>query len=110
MSHLTFVLNMIQKKFRVGLEAYRKLARENLPVKLQEQALEEYFKSKEDEVSEMIGKRIDLVRQKLYTGTHNAGYTECRVSGILWRYYLKFREPLGKRIVVMLDVAVRDCG
>lgn len=51
MSHLTFVLNMIQKKFRVGLEAYRKVARENFSAKLQEQAVIDYFKSKEEEVS-----------------------------------------------------------
>jgi Xaa-Pro aminopeptidase len=101
-------ISFIEEAFQVGLEAYRKVAAENLPAKLQEQALEAYFKSKEDEVSEMIGNRIDLVRQKPYTGTHNAGYTECQ------EFYgaitLNSEEPLGERIVTMLDVAVRGVG
>jgi Xaa-Pro aminopeptidase len=101
-------ISFIEEAYQVGLEAYRKVAAENLPAKLQEQALEAYFKSKEDEVSEMIGNRIDLVRQKPYTGTHNAGYTECQ------EFYgaitLNSEEPLGERIVTMLDVAVRGVG
>ena len=40
-----------------------------------------------------------------YTGTHNAGYTECQ------EFYgaitLDSEEPLGEQIVTMLDVAVR---
>ena len=42
---------------------------------------------------------------KPYTGTHNSGYTECQ------EFYgaitLNSEEPLGNRIVTMLDVAVR---
>ena len=42
---------------------------------------------------------------KPYTGTHNAGYTECQ------EFYgaitLNSEEPLGSQIVTMLDVAVR---
>jgi len=93
-----------EEAFRVGLEAYRKIARENLPAKLQEQALVDYFVSKEAEVEKLIGKRIKLEKQKPYTGTHNAGYTECQ------EFYgaitLGSEEPLGKRIVTMLDVAI----
>lgn len=100
--------DFVEEAFRIGLDAYIKVARENLPAKLQEQALIEYFKSKEEEVYNMIGKKIDLVSQKPYTGTHNAGYTECQ------EFYgaitLNSNEPLGKRIVTMLDVAVRGIG
>jgi hypothetical protein len=42
---------------------------------------------------------------KPYTGTHNAGYTECQ------EFYgaitLNSQAPLGKQIVIMLDVAIR---
>ena len=55
-----------------------------------------------------IGKKIDLVRMKPYTGTHNSGYTECQ------EFYgaitLNSNEPLGNRIVTMLDVAVKGFG
>jgi hypothetical protein len=101
-------IEFVEQAFRVGLNSYIKIAKENLPAKIQEQALVDYFKSREDEVSGMIGKKIDLARQKPYTGTHNAGYTECQ------EFYgaitLNSEEPLGKRIVTMLDVAVRGVG
>jgi len=48
-----------------------------LPAKIQEQALVDYFKAKSNEVSRRIGKKINLEMLKPYTGTHNAGYTEC---------------------------------
>lgn len=100
--------DFVEEAFKVGLEAYRKVAKENLPSKLQEQALVDYFKSKEDEVEKLIGKKINLARQKPYTGTHNAGYTECQ------EFYgaitLNSNEPLGNRIVTMLDVAIRGVG
>lgn len=97
-----------EEAFRVGLEAYIKVARENLPAKLQEQALVDYFNSKEKEVEKLIGKKLKLERQKPYTGTHNAGYTECQ------EFYgaitLGSDKPLGNRIVTMLDVAIRGVG
>lgn len=100
--------DFVEEAFKVGLEAYRKVAKENLPSKLQEQALVDYFKSKEDEVEKLIGKKIDLAKQKPYTGTHNAGYTECQefYGAITLNSY----EPLGNRIVTMLDVAIRGVG
>jgi hypothetical protein len=68
----------------------------------------DYFISREEEVSRRVGRRVDLVRQKPYTGTHNSGYTECQ------EFYgaitLESHEPLGRRIVTMLDVAVRGVG
>jgi hypothetical protein len=51
---------------------------------------------------------VELERLKPYTGTHNAGYTECQ------EFYgaitLDSKEPLGRQIVTMLDVAVRGFG
>jgi Xaa-Pro aminopeptidase len=103
-----FWITFVEEAFRVGLNGYVKIAKENLPAKIQEQALVDYFKSREDEVSALLGKKIDLVKQKPYTGTHNAGYTECQ------EFYgaitLNSEEPLGNRIVTMLDVAVRGVG
>jgi Xaa-Pro aminopeptidase len=98
----------VEEAYQVGLDAYRMVARDNLPARLQEQALVDYFLSRQSEVQARIGKPVDLVRQKPYTGTHNAGYTECQ------EFYgaitLGSREPLGHRIVTMLDVAIRGFG
>ena len=98
----------VEEAYQVGLDAYRRVARENLPARLQEQALVDYFLSRQDEVQKRIGKPLDLARQKPYTGTHNAGYTECQ------EFYgaitLGSDGPLGHRIVTMLDVAIRGFG
>ncbi len=100
--------DFVEEAFTVGLKAYIKVSNEDLPAKLQEQALVDYFKEKESEVESRIGKKIDLARMKPYTGTHNAGYTECQ------EFYgaitLNSNEPLGNRIVTMLDVAVKGFG
>jgi len=100
--------DFVEEAYRTGYEAYLRVAEQRLPAKYQEQALVDYFKSKEEEVGRRIGKKIDLVRQKPYTGTHNAGYTECQ------EFYgaitLNSEQPLGKRIVTMLDVAIRGVG
>ncbi len=100
--------DFIEEAFKIGLAAYIKVSKENLPAKLQEQALVDYFKEKELEVESRIGKKIDLARMKPYTGTHNAGYTECQ------EFYgaitLNSNEPLGNRIVTMLDVAIKGFG
>ena len=97
-----------EEAFRVGLEAYERVARESLPAYLQEKALVDYFASKSDEVSARMGRKIDMALQKPYTGTHNAGYTECQ------EFYgaitLGSTEQLGEQIVTMLDVAVRGFG
>ncbi len=101
-------IDFVEGAYRTGLEAYRRVAEEGLPARLQEQALVDYFKGREPEVSARLGREIDLVRQKPYTGTHNAGYTECQ------EFYgaitLHSHEPLGSQIVTMLDVAVRGIG
>ena len=100
--------DFIAEAYQVGYSAYVEVARKNLPAKLQEQALVEFYASKSDEVSRRIGRRIELERFKPYTGTHNSGYTECQ------EFYgaitLDSEEPLGKRIVTMLDVALRGFG
>jgi Xaa-Pro aminopeptidase len=103
-----FWIHFVEEAYRVGLEEYKRVATNSLPACLQEQALCDYFKAHENEVSRMIGKPIDLVRQKPYTGTHNGGYTECQ------EFYgaitLNSSEPLGSQIITMLDVAVRGFG
>jgi len=100
--------DLVEGAFSVGYQEYARVAREGLPAKLQEQALVDYFGAKSDEISRKIGKTIDFSRQKPYTGTHNAGYTECQ------EFYgaitLNSHEPLGRQIVTMLDVAVRGTG
>lgn len=99
---------LVEEAYRVGLDAYVDVAKHNRPAKLQEQALVDFFASKSDEVSRRIGRKIDLAAQKPYTGTHNAGYTECQ------EFYgaitLESEEPLGRQIVTMLDVALRGVG
>jgi Xaa-Pro aminopeptidase len=101
-------LDFVEQAYRVGYEAYVRVARENLPARLQEQALVDYFASRQEEVARRLGRPVDLVRQKPYTGTHNAGYTECQ------EFYgaitLNSQGPLGRRIVTMLDVAIRGVG
>jgi hypothetical protein len=103
-----FWFDFVEDAYRVGLDAYVDVARHGKPARIQELALVEYFRSRSEEVSRRIGRSVDLVRQKPYTGTHNAGYTECQ------EFYgaitLDSHEPLGRQIVTMLDVAVRGVG
>ena len=101
-------LSFVEDAYRVGLDAFIDVAKNNLPAKLQEQALVDYFESRREEVSKRMGKDIDLAMLKPYTGTHNAGYTECQ------EFYgaitLNSHEPMGNQIVTMLDVAARGFG
>lgn len=101
-------LDFVEGAYQVGLDAYIRVAENNLPAKLQEQALVDYFENRREEVSRRIGKPIDLAMLKPYTGTHNSGYTECQ------EFYgaitLNSEEPLGNQIVMMLDVAARGFG
>ena len=99
---------LVEGGYEVGERWYRKVAAENLPARLQEQALVDYFGSRSGEVSERIGKSIDLAALKPYTGTHNAGYTECQE--FFGAITLDSYQPLGSRIVTMLDVALRGIG
>ncbi len=101
-------LSFVEDAYRVGLDAFIHVAENNLPAKLQEQALVDYFESRRGEVSQRLGKDIDLAMLKPYTGTHNSGYTECQ------EFYgaitLNSHEPMGNQIVTMLDVAARGFG
>lgn len=101
-------MSFVEDAYRVGLKEFIRVAENNLPAKLQEQALVDYFESRKAEVSARIGKDIDLSKLKPYTGTHNSGYTECQ------EFYgaitLNSNEPLGNQIVTMLDVAARGFG
>ena len=101
-------LDFVDGAYQAGLDAYIHVAENNLPAKLQEQALVDYFENRREEVSRRIGKPIDLAMLKPYTGTHNSGYTECQ------EFYgaitLNSEEPLGNQIVMMLDVAARGFG
>ena len=103
-----FWFNFTEGAYRVGLEAYIDVAKNNKPARLQEQALVEYFARHSEDVSKMVGKEVDMTILKPYTGTHNAGYTECQ------EFYgaitLDSDEPLGSQIVTMLDVAVKGFG
>jgi len=98
----------IEEAYNIGFNKYVEVAKKGLPARLQEEALVDYFASKSAEVSKKYGREIDLVKLKPYTGTHNAGYTECQ------EFYgaitLESDKPLGNRIVTMLDVAVRGIG
>jgi Xaa-Pro aminopeptidase len=103
-----FWMGLVEQGYEVGEAWYRKVASEGLPARLQEQALVDYFASRADEVSARVGRRIDLAALKPYTGTHNSGYTECQE--FFGAITLDSHEPLGRRIVTMLDVALRGIG
>lgn len=99
---------LVEEAYQVGLDAYIDVARHRKPAKVQEQALVDFFASRSDEVARRIGRPLDLAQQKPYTGTHNAGYTECQ------EFYgaitLESEGPLGHQIITMLDVALRGVG
>lgn len=103
-----FWFELVEGAYQEGFRAFVEVAEKNLPARIQEQALVDYFKSKSREVSRKAGRDIQLEKLKPYTGTHNAGYTECQ------EFYgaitLNSNEPLGNQIVMMLDVALRGFG
>ena len=100
--------SLVEAAYKVGFDKYCEVAQKNLPAKLQEQALGDYFAAHSDEVSLRTARKIQLELLKPYTGTHNSGYTECQ------EFYgaitLDSDEPLGRQIVTMLDVALRGIG
>ncbi|MBR5011904.1 MAG: M24 family metallopeptidase, partial [Clostridia bacterium] len=57
-------LKFVEDAFEVGLNAYIKVAENNLPAYLQEKALVDYFESRREEVSKRLGKPIDLAMLK----------------------------------------------
>jgi Xaa-Pro aminopeptidase len=107
-SEQKYWFDLVEEAYGVGEHWYREVASKRLPAKLQEQSLVDFFAERSEEISLRIGKRIDLARQKPYTGTHNSGYTECQE--FFGAITLESQEPLGNQIVTMLDVALRGIG
>jgi Xaa-Pro aminopeptidase len=107
-SEQQYWFDLVQGGYDVGELWYRKIAAENLPARMQEQALVDYFSAHSGEVSARVGKTIDLASLKPYTGTHNSGYTECQE--FFGAITLDSHQPLGRQIVTMLDVALRGIG
>jgi Xaa-Pro aminopeptidase len=103
-----FWFDLVEEAYEVGERSYREVASRQLPARLQEQALVDFFTQRSDEISKRIGRKIDLAAQKPYTGTHNSGYTECQE--FFGAITLDSHDPLGNRIVTMLDVALRGIG
>jgi hypothetical protein len=100
--------DFLEEAYRVGEAAYRRVAKEKLPARVQEQALVDFFAAHSAEISTRYGRSIQLETLKPYTGTHNAGYTECQE--FFGAITLDSAEPLGNQIVTMLDVAIRGIG
>ena len=100
--------DLVEEGYKVGEHWYREVAAKNLPARLQEKALVDFFAGHSGEVSLRTGRKIDLAQQKPYTGTHNSGYTECQE--FFGAITLDSHEPLGHQIVTMLDVALRGIG
>ncbi len=100
--------DLVEGAYHVGLAAFQEVAKKDLPARIQEQALVDYFAGKSAEVSKRIGRRVRLETLKPYTGTHNSGYTECQE--FFGAITLDSAKPLGRRIIMMLDVALRGFG
>jgi Xaa-Pro aminopeptidase len=127
-AYQAFWRELVEEAFRVGFDHYVDIVRHNRPAKFQEQSLVDYFNSRTSEAVAQVareygeewGQRVrqrltepgplppGLARLKPYTGTHNAGYTECQ------EFYgaitLESEEPLDRQVVTMLDVALRGRG
>jgi Xaa-Pro aminopeptidase len=100
--------DLVEEGYQVGERSYREVAGRQLPARIQEQALIDFFAQRSGEISKRMGREINLAVQKPYTGTHNSGYTECQE--FFGAITLDSHEPLGNRIVTMLDVALRGIG
>lgn len=103
-----YFFDLVGGAYQTGFDAYCRVAKENLPAKIQEQSLVDYFNARADEISARYGRKIDLANLKPYTGTHNSGYTECQE--FFGAITLDSENPLGNNIVTMLDVALRGIG
>lgn len=100
--------DLVEEAYDLGERSYREVASRQLPARIQEQALVDFFAQRSDDISKRIGRKINLAAQKPYTGTHNSGYTECQE--FFGAITLDSYEQLGDRIVTMLDVALRGIG
>src|SRR5947199_334183 len=100
--------DLVEEAYWVGEKSYREVAAKPQAARMQEKSLVDFFAGRSEEISKRIGKKIDLARQKPYTGTHNSGYTECQE--FFGAITLDSHDPLGTQIVTMLDVALRGTG
>lgn len=100
--------HFIEQAYNVGFEKFIEVSEKNLPSKYVEEAIVDFFKSKSKEISNRIGKRIELEQLKPYSSCHNAGYTECQEFS--YAITLESENPLGNQIVNMLDIALRGIG
>jgi hypothetical protein len=98
-------MDFIGEAYKVGYDAFLDIARNNKPAWHEEKAIVDFFASRSAEVSSRVGRPVDLVRLKPYAGTHNSGYTECQE--FFGAVTLNSKEPLGRQIVMMLDVALK---
>ena len=123
------IQHLVEEAFRIGFAEYVNVAEHDLPACRQELALVDFFTSKTEELlahvqahhggekAQVLRERLNepipgiatgLARLKPYTGTHNAGYTECQ------EFYgaitLESTQPLARQVVTMLDVALRGRG
>jgi Xaa-Pro aminopeptidase len=103
-----FWFQFIEDAYQVGLKAFAETAASNLPAGSIEKALLEFYRSKSLEVSTRVGYPVALERLKPYSSVHNTGYTECQE--FFGAVNANSDEPLGHRVVLMLDVAVRGIG
>jgi len=101
-------IDFIEEAYRIAYLSFEKVAKENLPARIAEETIVNFFKSRSAEVSKKIGKQIDLAKQKPYTTFHNSGYTE--YAEFYGAITLNSNEPLGNQIVNMCDMAVRGIG
>ena len=127
-SYQAFWRDLVERGFVIGFDSYVDIARNDRPACIQEQSLVDHFNSRttdalaavEREHGTKWRKKLQarltcksdlppgLARLKPYTGTHNAGYTECQ------EFYgaitLESESPLDAQVVTMLDVALRGRG
>jgi Xaa-Pro aminopeptidase len=100
--------DFIEQAYRVAETSFKKVASGNLPARVVEEDVVNYFRSYSEEVSKKIGKSIDLAKQKPYTTVHNGGYTE--YAEFYGAITLNSNEPLGNKVVNMVDMAIRGIG
>jgi hypothetical protein len=120
--------DLVERAFRVGFDNYVDIVSNNRPAWRQEQSLVDFFNDNTDAILDAIAGEhgaearaeterrfteanqlpAGLARFKPYTGTHNAGYTECQ------EFYgaitLESENALDEQVVTMLDVALRGRG
>jgi hypothetical protein len=101
-------IDFIEEAYNVAYSSFEKVAKENLPARIVEETIVDFFKSRSSEVSNKIGRQIDLSKQKPYTTFHNSGYTE--YAEFYGAITLKSNGLLGNQIINMCDMAIRGIG